>query len=165
MRRLHRATWLHVILLLTIAVTLSACGDKSGATEPAVEGLVIREVILRGDDGTVTFSHIDHWHGAPVVRAGGTRGLTLNFTSLRGVADDHDAPPVESWFSLANAPADYNVRTIIEDTTVARWTGDRVNGTLHGVREGSSRVSFVVRRGSTTVYEAPPLNFRVQPAP
>lgn len=44
-------------------------------------------------------------------------------------------------------------------------TGDRVNGTLHGLRDGASHISFVVRRGSTTIYEAPPLNFRVQPAP
>jgi hypothetical protein len=149
---------------MLLAITLAACGDKQGVAEPEVDGLVIREVILRGDDGSVAFSHIDHWHGAPVVRASATRGLTLHFTSQRLAPDDHDAPPVESWFTLANAPAEYNVRVVVEDTTIARWTGDRVTGTLQGLREGASRVSFVVRRGTTTIYEAPPLNFRVQPA-
>ena len=166
MQPLHRVLLApRCLALVAIALTLSACGDKSGATEPDVDGLVIREVILRGDDGSVTFSHIDHWHGAPVVRAGDTRSITLHFTSQRGAADDHYAPPVESWFTLADASAEYNVRTVIEDTTVARWSGDRVSGVLHGLRDGASRISFVVRRGSTTVYEAPPLNFRVQPAP
>jgi hypothetical protein len=153
------------LLFLALALpALAACGDKQGVTEPEIEGLVVREVILRGDDGSVAFSHIDHWHGAPVVRAGGTRGLVLHFTSDRLAPDDHDAPPVEGWFTLANAPAEYNVRVVIEDTTVARWSGDRVNGTLHGLRDGASRLSVVVRRGTTTIHEAPPLNFRVQPA-
>ncbi|HMS01496.1 MAG TPA: hypothetical protein PKE51_00905 [Gemmatimonadaceae bacterium] len=153
------------VFTLVAVVLVAACGDKSGVTEPEVEGLVIREVILAADDGSFTFSHRDHWHGAPVVRASGTRGLTLHFTSTQLAPDEHDTPPVESWFTLAQAPADYNVRVVIEDTTVARWTGDRVNGTLHGLRDGASRISFVVRRGGATIYEAPPLNFRVQPAP
>lgn len=153
------------LLLVTAALALSACADKTGVVEPDVDGLVIREVILSADDGSVTYSHIDHWHGAPVVEEGGTRVITLHFTSLRGAADDHNAPPSESWFTLASASADYSVRTVIEDTTVARWSGDRVSGTLEGLREGASRMSFVVQRGGTTVYEAPPLNFRVQPAP
>lgn len=153
-----------VVAMLAMAA-LAACGDKEGVTAPEVEGLRIREVILAADDGTFAFSHRDHWHGAPVLRANGTRGLTLHFTSTQMAPDDHDVPPVESWFTLATAPSDYNVRVVIEDTTVARWSGDRVGGTLHGLRDGASRVSFVVRRGSTTIYEAPPLNFRVQPAP
>jgi hypothetical protein len=53
----------------------------------------------------------------------------------------------------------------VEDTTIARWSGDRAGGTLAGLRAGASRLSIVVRRGSTTIYEAPPLNFRVQTAP
>jgi hypothetical protein len=38
-----------------------------------------------------------------------------------------------------------------------------VRGQLQGLRAGASRMSFVVRRGTTTIYEAPPLNFVVQP--
>jgi len=77
-------------------------------------------------------------------------------------ADDHDIPPVEEWFTLADHP-DLSVQVVIEDPTLARWTGDRVRGQMEGLQEGASRISFVVRRGITTLYEAPPLNFRVQP--
>jgi hypothetical protein len=45
---------------------------------------------------------------------------------------------------------------------VASWTGDRTSGRLAGLREGASRISFVIKRGTTTVYEAPALNFRVK---
>jgi hypothetical protein len=150
------------LLCVSAVALLSAC-DRSSSTEPVVDGLVIREVILAGTDGSFTFSHRDHWHGAPVVRANQTLGVTLHFTDAQLAPDDHDAPPVEQWFSLANKPAEYNVRVVIEDTTIARWTGDRAGGVLHGLRDGASRLSVVVRRGTTTVYEAPPLNFRVQP--
>lgn len=139
---------------------LSAC-DR-GATEPEVDGLVVGEIILAGDDGTFAFSHRDHWHGAPVVRAGGTAGYTIHFTERQMGADDHDIPPVEEWFTLADHP-DLSVQVVIEDPGLARWTGDRVRGELAGVQEGASRISFVVRRGTTTLYEAPPLNFRIQP--
>lgn len=162
-RRLVRpwARWMGVGLLLAAVV---ACGDKEGATAPEVDGVTIRETILRSSDGSVAFSHIDHWHGSPVVRANGTVGISLLFTAIRPAPDDHDAPAVETWFSLSAAPTEYNVRVVVEDTTIARWTGDRVSGTLHGLREGASRLSVVVRRGTTTLYEAPPLNFRVQAA-
>lgn len=153
--------WMSVGLL---AAAVTACGDKEGATTPEVDGVTIRETILRSSDGSVAFSHIDHWHGSPVVRANGTVGISLLFTAIRPAPDDHDAPAVETWFSLATAPSEYNVRVVVEDTTIARWTGDRVTGTLHGLREGASRLSVVVRRGTTTLYEAPPLNFRVQAA-
>ncbi len=159
-RVVDRATWLTVTVAVLLA--LSACGDK-GTTEPIVEGLVVREVILMGDDGSIAFSHIDHWHGAPVVREGGSVGINVHFTDTRLAPDEHDAPPVEDWFTLAGKAEEYNLRVVIEDTTVARWTGDRVRGTLHGLRDGASRISVVVRRGTTTIYEAPPLNFRVQP--
>jgi hypothetical protein len=65
------------------------------------------------------------------------------------------------WFTLAGHP-DHNLRVVIQDTTLARWSGDDVRGSLHGLREGASIISFVVRRGTTTIYEAPPLNFRVR---
>ena len=144
---------------LPLLALLAGCGD--GPTIPP-EALAIREMILQGDDGEWIFSHHDHWHGAPVVRAGQDAGYALHFTSVRPAPDDHDPAPVEEWFTLAAHP-DHELRVVIEDTTVARWEGDRVRGSLVGVREGASRMSFVVRRGGTTVYEAPQLNFRVQP--
>jgi hypothetical protein len=143
------------------AALLLLAGCDHGPTEPGVDELVIMETILVGDEGDVAFSHIDHWHGAPVVWQGGTAGYTLNFTSILMPPDDHDAPPVEQWFTLADHP-EYDLRVVIQDTTLARWTGDSVRGTLHGLRAGASIISFVVRRGTTTIYEAPPLNFRVR---
>ncbi len=147
-------------LLAGVLASSSAC-DRS-PSEPTVDGLTIREIIVAGDDGSYAFSHIDHWHGAPVVREAGSAGFTLHFTDRSLPPDEHDVPPVESWFTLEDHP-DYSVRVVIEDEGVARWSGDRVRGTLQGLREGASRISFVVLRGTTTVYEAPPLNFRVQP--
>ena len=63
---------------------------------------MVREIILKGNDGDFVFSHSDHWHGAPVVREGGGTGYSMHFTSVRPATDDHDMPPVDTWFSLAN---------------------------------------------------------------
>lgn len=158
--RTTRSIVRRVALLATVSLAV-ACTDRA-PTAPTVDGLTVREVILMGSDGSVAFSHRDHWHGAPVVRAGESVGITMHFTALQLAADDHDAPPVEAWFTLRDKPAEYNVRVVVEDTTLARWSGDRVSGTLTGLRSGASRMSFVVRRGTATIYEAPPLNFRVQ---
>ncbi len=155
--------YVRAVALMLAAVATTAC-DRSSGTEPVVDGLIVREVILASSDGSFAFSHRDHWHGAPVVRANGTLGITMNFTEAQLAPDDHEAPPVEQWFTLEGTPDEYNVRVVIEDTTIARWVGNRVNGTLHGTRDGATRISLVVRRGSTTLYEAPPLNIRVQPS-
>lgn len=157
------AAYVRTAAVMLVAVAATAC-DRSSGTEPVVDGLVVREVILASSDGSFAFSHRDHWHGAPVVRANGTLGITMHFTEAQLAPDDHDAPPVEQWFTLEGKPEEYNVRVVVEDTTIARWTGNRVNGTLHGTRDGATRISLVVRRGSTTLYEAPPLNIRVQPS-
>lgn len=150
-----------VVGLLAALLPLASC--DGGPADAAPQGPEIREIVLVGEDGTVAFSHRDHWHGAPVVRAGRSAGYAMHFTETQASADDHDAPPVEQWFTL-DAHPDLAVRVVVEDTTLARWSGDRVRGTLHGLREGASRMSIVVQRGTTTLYEAPPLNFRVSPA-
>lgn len=151
------------LVMLFPALVLTACAD--GPTEPSVDGLQIKEIILAGDDGSFAYSHIDHWHGAPVVRQGETAGFEIWFSELRLAPDDHEAPPFETWFSLADHP-EYSLHTVIEDPDLARWSGTSARGTLEGLVEGASRMSFVVRRGPTTVYEAPPVNFRVrEPAP
>lgn len=149
-----------ITLALFLLVSLAMACDRS-PTQPAEQPVVIREMILAGDDGAYAYSHTDHWHGAPVVREGGTSGQALHFTNVTSAADDHVMPPIESWFTLADRP-DLNVRVVVEDTTIARWSGDRTRGTLQGLKAGASRLTFVVRRGTTTIYEAPPLNFRVQ---
>jgi hypothetical protein len=145
-----------VIALLSFFVL--AC-DRS-PTAPAE--LLVNEVILAMDDGSFAFSHMDHWHGAPTVRAGSGVGVNLHFTSLRQPADEHDPAPIEQWFTLAGHP-EYSVRVVVEDTTIGRWSGDRVRGTLNGLQAGASRMTIVVLRGTTTIYEAAPLNFIVQP--
>lgn len=158
--RRARARLLPVALLVLAAA--GACTDRAPTT-PVVEGLVVRETILVDATGeVVAFSHRDHWHGAPVVRAGDATTLTMHFTDWQATADDHDAPPVDRWFTLATRPPEYDVRAVIEHDALARWTGDRVRGTLRGLAAGASRLSLVVRRSGATLYEAPPLNFRVQ---
>jgi hypothetical protein len=144
---------------LLFAATTVAC-DRSPT---APDELLVNEIILAVDDGTFAFSHYEHWHGAPALRAGSSVGMNLHFTSVRQSVDEHEPLPVEQWFTLAGHP-EYGVQVVIEDPTVGRWSGDRVRGTLEGLRPGVSRMTFVVRRGTTTIYDAPPLNFVVQPA-
>jgi hypothetical protein len=145
--------------VMLFTVTTVAC-DRSPT---APEQLLVNEIILAVDDGTFAYSHYEHWHGAPALRAGSSVGMDLHFTSVRQTSDEHEPPPVELWFTLADHP-EYGVHVVIEDPTIGRWSGDRVRGTLEGLRPGASRMSFVVRRGTTTIWEAPPLNFVVQPA-
>ncbi len=154
------AALLPMRLLLFPVVLLAAC-TSDGPTEPTVDGLLIQEIILMGDDGSYAYSHRDHWHGAPVVREGQEAGFDLWFSEIQLPADDHDPPPTESWISLADHP-EYSVHVVIEDPSLARWTGTSSRGSLEGQLAGASRMSFVVRRGPTTIYEAPPLNFRVR---
>jgi hypothetical protein len=149
------------MLRALVALSLMAVACDRSPTQ--LEELLVNEIILTIDDGTHAFSHSDHWHGAPAVRAGASMGMTMHFSSVRLTADDHDMAPVEQWFTLEGYP-DHNVHVIVEDTTIGRWSGDRVRGNLYGLRAGASRMTFVVRRGTTTIYEAPPLNFVVQPA-
>jgi hypothetical protein len=146
------------------ALLLAVTGCERGPTTIVEEPVAVREMIIEAGPADYIYSHSEHWHGAPVVREGETSSFRLHFSSIRLAADDHEMPPVESWFTLAQHP-DLNLRVVVQDTTLARWGGDGVNGTLQGLRAGASVVSFVVRRGTTTIYEAPPLNFRVQARP
>jgi hypothetical protein len=150
------------IATLCAAIALSVVVAACDGTPTAPEDLLVNEMILAVDDGTFAFSHTGHWHGAPAVHAGASVGMTMHFTSTRLPSDDHDMPPMEQWFTLDGYP-DYNVHVVVEDTTIGRWSGDRVRGQLQGLRAGASRMSFVVRRGTTTIHEVPPLNFIVQP--
>jgi len=145
--------------VLAALLLLSAAACDRDPTAP--EELLVNEIILAVDDGTYAFSHTYHWHGAPAVRANAVVGMNLHFTSVRLPPDEHDPVPIEQWFTLAAHP-DYQVHVVVEDPTIGRWSGDRLRGTLEGLKQGASRMTFVVRRGSTTIYESPPLNFVVQ---
>jgi hypothetical protein len=149
---------------LALVVALTGCGGDGGgpaAPRPDATPLVLAEMVLVDEAGTMMYSHRDHWHGFPVVPAG--RQLTLQqfFVARSGGADDHEPPPQAEWFTLATH-ADVDLRVVVTDTTVGRWSGDKVRGTLDGRRVGSSVVSHVVRRGATTLKEVPPLNFVVR---
>jgi hypothetical protein len=156
--RLSRLFCAALLVCAPLALLLAGCSKS--ATEPTPDDLKIFEIIVQDDGGNVMYTHHGHWHGAPVVPASGSTRLTLWFFPEQMGPDDHDAPPREKWLSLAGK-AEYDVRAVVEDPTIATWSGDRTGGQLAGVREGASRISFVLRRGTTTVYEAPPLNFRV----
>ncbi len=143
---------------------LAACGGGGDVTAPPADAprLVIASVVLEDPaSGTVFFSHDDHWHGFPVVPAGGQRPLRVHFVKQGRAPDDHDLPPRVEWFTLQAYP-DHALPVVIEDPTRARWTGDRLGGTLFGEAAGASRMSLRVFRGTTTVWEAPPLNLVVR---
>jgi hypothetical protein len=150
---------------ILLAFALAACGggDGGGATEPppTAAPLVVAEMVLVDASGTMMYSHRDHWHGFPVVPAGGQLALEQYFVARSAGADDHEPPPRAEWFTLA-AHGDADLRVVVSDTTVGRWSGDKVRGALAGRRAGTSVVSYVVRRGATTLKEVPPLNFVVR---
>ncbi|HEY0931264.1 MAG TPA: hypothetical protein VGE27_15185 [Gemmatimonas sp.] len=162
MRSLRRRTFL--ARTLPVAVLLAACGG-SEATDPTVNppglqvaGMVVEDVA----SGEVMFSHDAHWHGFPIVNVGARRELRVYFITQGRSADDHDVPPRSEWQSLENR-TDYSVPVVIEDPSRARWDGDRRGGTLTGQAAGASRMTFRVLRGTTTIWEAPSLNFTVRP--
>jgi hypothetical protein len=95
------------------------------------------------------------------VPVGGTESLELFFSSMEMNADDHEAPPFETWFTLAAHPT-LALNGIIEHPSIATWSGGTTVGTLSGHVVGASRISFIVKRGTTTLLEAAPLNFLVQ---
>jgi hypothetical protein len=150
--------------LAASVLALAACGADGGgpaAPPPNAPPLVVAEMVLVDEAGTMMYSHRDHWHGFPVVPAGRPLVLQQFFVSRSGSADDHQPPPQAEWFTLASH-ADVDLRAVVADTTVGRWSGDKVRGALDGRRVGSSVVSYVVRRGATTLKEVPPLNFVVR---
>ena len=144
-------------------VALAACGGGAGADAPTAPGprLEVREMILIGDNGDTIFSHTDHWHGFPLVRAGQPVRYTLYFVAGERSADDHDIPARAEWFTLAQH-GDVRVTGTIEQPAMASWDGDRLAGTLAGRLVGASRLSFLLLRGNTTIEQAPPLPFTVR---
>ena len=162
LRRRSRATTALALLVSVIGVAASACG-ADGATDPGPQtpALVVAEMVLVDGAGNMMYSHRDHWHGFPVVPVAGALPIEAHFVARSSGSDDHEPPPRNEWFTLA-AHADADLRVVVTDTTVARWAGDKLRGALDGRRAGASVISFVVRRGATTLKEAPPLNFVVR---
>lgn len=160
-----RFTWIQPARTALLALALAACGGGGDVTAPPPDAprLEIASVVIE-DTGTgdIMFSHDNHWHGFPVVAVGGRRSLRVHFVKQGRAPDDHDMPPRNEWFSLANH-ADHSLPVVIEDPSRAQWEGDRLGGTLTGRAAGASRISFRLFRGTTTVWEAPPLNFTVRP--
>jgi hypothetical protein len=149
---------------LLLVLTLAACGGDGGgvaAPPPEATPIVVAEMVLVDDAGTMMYSHRDHWHGFPVVPTGRPLALRQYFVARSSGADDHEPPPQADWFTLATHP-EVDLRVVVADTTVGRWSGDKVRGTLDGRRAGSSVLSYVVRRRATTLKEVPPLNFVVR---
>lgn len=142
----------------------AACGGGGDVTAPPAEAtrLAIASIVLEDPaTGEVVFSHDDHWHGFPIVSAGGQRTLRAHFVRQGRAPDDHDMPPRNEWFTLQEH-ADHTLPVVIEDETRAGWSGDRLGGVLQGRGAGASRMNVRVFRGTTTVWEAPPLNFVVR---
>jgi hypothetical protein len=139
------------VLLAALALGAAAC-DRDPSAPPA-ESLQFAEIVLADAAGqAVAYSHADHWHGFVRVRRGEQQVLRAYFAA-QPVGDSHEAPTVR--FTLESHP-DYLLRTTTVDPTVASWEGDRFVLTVRGGTPGSTGTSFVVRRGSTTVFQAPP---------
>jgi len=132
-----RVRWTRRATLLSLGIAV-ACGGGGdiAAPPPAAPRLQIASVLVE-DPATGTF---------------GKQGRA---------PDDHDMPPRNEWFTLA-PHADHSLPVVIEDPTRARWEGDRLGGALTGQQAGASRLNIRVFRGTTTVWEAPPLNFIVR---
>lgn len=160
----HARRTFETAAMLSIAVLLGACGGGGDVAAPpaAAPRLEISSIVIEDPvSGDIMFSHDDHWHGFPVVRAGAQRTLRAHFVKQGRAPDDHDMPPRNEWFTL-QPYADHSLPVVIEDPARATWAGDRLGGALRGQAEGASRMSFRVFRGMTTVWEAPPLNFVVR---
>jgi hypothetical protein len=155
-RRVAAWTGLCVALLMALA----AC-DR-GATEPAPEELRFAEIVFEKADGTLVYSHADHWHGFLDVKNGETLDVRVFFVADPRPAGEHGAPAREQWFTLQDY-ADHRLRVTLNDPTLAAWTGDRHAATLAGRFPGTTEIGFVVLRGSTTVYQAPPTSLVVRP--
>jgi hypothetical protein len=158
--RARAASALRPVLRLALAgplAAVAACGGGgTAATGPAASSLVVAEMVLEDEAGTVYHSHRDHWHGFPVVPAGGELRVRQYFVARSASADDHEAPPRSEWFSLADH-ADAEVRVVVRDEAVGGWRGDRLTGALLGRRTGATDASLTIRRGPTTLRELPSL--------
>ncbi len=160
-----RAQFIRRAVVIASTTLLAACGGSgesvaeppAGAPRLEISSIIVEDPVT----GDVIFSHDDHWHGFPVVSAGGQRQFRVHFVKQGRSPDDHDMPPKNEWFTL-QPHADHSLPVVIEDPTRARWTGDRVGGSLGGLSAGASRMNLRVFRGNTTVWEAPPLNLVVR---
>ena len=150
-----------VVIALMLLMIAAACDGSPAA--PDTE-LPVAEIIV-ADAATgehVAYSHQDHWHGALRQRVGDARQYRVFFTARQRGPNEHDVPARAEWSTLDTLPA-YQLHTVVQDTTVARWSLATSTGTLATPRSGATYVSFVVRRGTTTIFEAPPLVVGVTP--
>lgn len=155
---------LRAVTIASAALLLAACGGGGdvAAPPPSAPRLQIASIVVEDPaTGDIMFSHDDHWHGFPVVASGAQRTLRVHFVKQGRAPDDHDMPPRSEWFTLQEH-ADHALPVVIEDPSRAAWMGDRLGGSLRGQAAGATRMSFRVFRGSTTVWEAPPLNLVVR---
>ncbi|MBL0938293.1 MAG: hypothetical protein IBJ03_05335 [Gemmatimonadaceae bacterium] len=151
-------------LAAVLVASFVACGGEGDPASPpgGPDALSINSIVVEDAvSGEVMFSHDDHWHGFPIVSVGGRRELRVYFVKQGRAPDDHDIPPRNEWISLSGHP-DHALPVVIEDPTRARWEGDRAGGALIGQAVGASRLNIRVLRGTTTVWEAPPLNFTIR---
>jgi len=152
-------TWGIARLAFALAIVTAVGCDRAATAPVVVESTRINEIVLEDRaSGTLIYSHLDHWHGFPVVPANGTLTLRKYFVPNSPHPDDHDPASRSSWFTLETLPTDIGTRIVTTDTMVLRGLGTRVDLRLEGRRPGSTPLSIVVRRNSTTLYEAPPLN-------
>ncbi|MEK9508931.1 hypothetical protein WI460_12115 [Gemmatimonadota bacterium Y43] len=147
--------------LAAAALAVVACDRSPSGLDSEVE---IAEIIIaeRGTRNAVAYSHHDHWHGVLRLELGDAAEYTIYFLDEPMGVADHSLPDSSLWIELPSEGG-YALQGVVEDGAVATWTGGAGDGRLSALSEGGTHVSFVVLKGGTTIYQAPPLGLAVTP--
>ncbi len=144
---------MRTLLFLSLALGLAAC--DAGQIDPDPDALQVAEVVLAHADGSVVYSHDDHWHGTLRATVGQPAefGVWLVSADAPGLA--HDVPPRESW-TRPSAHEGVSVRVTSDEEAVAVWSAAGDTATLTAGSVGTALTTVVVLDGSTTRYQSPP---------
>lgn len=160
-RALRRSALRATVTLAAAALAVAACDRSPSGLDAEVE---IAEIIIaeRGTQTAVAYSHNDHWHGVLRLELGDTDEYTVYFLDEPMGVADHSLPEASRWIELP-AEGGYALQGVVEDGAVATWAGGASDGRLSALSEGGTHISFVVLKGGTTIYQAPPLGLAVTP--
>lgn len=137
--------------LLSI-LTIAACSDSTGPGDPvSVSGL---EIVDRSTGAVVADTHGSgsgiHWHGHIHLHPGDEAAFTTRFLDANG-----QAIPLTGEYSVDARLAAGSPGGVVEISP----HGDHVD--IDAIGEGEVEVIFSLQRGTTTVWEAPPLEVEV----
>lgn len=141
-------------LLVAVTLLVTACTDDATGPEGDVQVSVL-ELLDRSSGSQVAETHGTgsgaHWHGAVHLHPGETVALNARFVDETGAA-----VPLGGEYTVDARLASGSSTGVV---TLSPH-GDHVD--IVAVGEGEVQVIFSLRRGSTTVWEAPPLSVEVE---